>query len=130
MNGHCGLLVLAVCLIRLIVHYKAPTNKHLVIHHTVYYGAMVIEALAQLRAAAKAIDTEVCVLFDEEAFVLEPECAAKLEVGFSTSAFIASALCARPVVGGFGESGPLKLTSFSGGGDGAVYMRRFCTSAH
>ena len=161
--------MLAVCLIRWIVHYKAPTNKHLVIHHTVHHRAMVTEALVQLRAAAEAIDTEVrfrrprvaarasscaflsrsrrrsasasaacdaavssasasssaptstrplhssssaqrrsraavrsifsrssCVLFDEESFVLEPECAAKFEVGFSTSAFIASAFCARP----------------------------------
>ena len=122
--------MLAVCLIRWIVHYKAPTNKHLVIHHTLYHRALVTGALAQLRAAAEAIDTEVRVLFDEEAFVLEQECAAKLEVGFPTSAFIASALCARPVVGESGESGPLKLTSFSGGGDGAVCMRRFCTSAY
>jgi len=71
---------------------------------------MVTEALATLRAAAEAIDTEVRVLFDEESFVLEPECAAKIEVGFLTSAFIASALCARPVVGEFGESAPLKLS--------------------
>ena len=53
------LLVLAVCLIRWIVHYKAPTNKHLAIHHTVHHRAMVTEALAQLHAAAEAIDTEV-----------------------------------------------------------------------
>ena len=74
--------MLAVCFIRWIVHYKAPTNKNLVIHHTVYHRAMVTEALAMLRAAAEAIDTEVRVLFDEESFVLEPECAAKLEVFF------------------------------------------------
>lgn len=65
---------------RWIVHYKSATNKHLVIHHTVYHRAMVTEALVQLRAAAEAIGAEVKVLFDEDDYEFETECAAKLEV--------------------------------------------------
>lgn len=62
------------------MHYKSPTNKHLVIHHTVYHRGMVTEGLAQLRAAAAAIGAEVKVLFDEANYQFEEECAAKLEV--------------------------------------------------
>ena len=72
------------CLLgRWIVHYKSPTNKHLVIHHTVYHRGMVTEGLAQLRAAAAAIGAEVKVLFDEANYEFEEECAAKLEVRMS-----------------------------------------------
>lgn len=65
---------------RFIVHYKSNVNKHLVMHHTVYHKTMVAEALAIVRRAAEAINTEVEVAFDEANVEIEHECLAKLEV--------------------------------------------------
>ena len=65
---------------RWIAHYKSPTNKHLVLHSTVYHQAMVAEGLVQLRVASEAIGAEVKVLFDEDNYEIDDECVAKLEV--------------------------------------------------